>query len=218
MIVIFVGIFVWNCAHATTINTGTLNNTTTAGSLQTASSSITPSSTIRFDVAGAKFTGSATPLSVTITVDAATPAILSGSAADQKFRDDSVSASFFGYYLSTAVRSASQTNTGINIKIQKGAGETSGRSFYLLGNGTTTPTAQSNLTAAPASATTFVSTTRNAIRCGPSYSSNGISSAVDCAAGSTVTNMDLTQFVKVAYSDPTSSAVVSELQFTAVCE
>lgn len=212
-------LFTWAPVYATVINTGNLNNTTTAASPLATTNTLTPSSTIRFEIGGAKFSTVTSQLSISITVDASTPTVVTGTAADQAFVDDTVSAAFFGYYISTGVRSANQTAPAISIKVKKGTGETANRSYYLLGNGTTTPTAQSNLTIAPAATTTFVSTTRNAIRCGPNYSTNGITgTAMNCAAGSTVASMDITQFVKILYSDPTSAAIISQLEFTAVAE
>lgn len=208
-------------AFATVIDTGILNNTTTAGALMTGTSSITPLSTIRFELGGAKFTSTTSPLTISITVDASTPSVITGTPANQAFNDDAVGAAFFGYYLTAGVRSANQPTAaaGVNIQLKKGAGETLNRTYYLLGNGTTTPTVQANLTAAPAASTTFVTTTKNAIRCGPSYVSNGLSgTAINCAAGTTVANMDITQFVKVLYSDPTSAAIVSQLQFIAIVQ
>lgn len=203
---------------AGSMSTGLLQNTTTAGSPLVSDINATPASVIRLDVAGAKFSGSATPISVTITVDTATPVVLTGNAADQLFRDDAIGAAYFGYYLSTGVRSANQPNAALNVKVKKGSGETANRSYYLLGNGTTTPTVQGDLTAAPASATTFVSPGKNAVHCGPQYSANGIAAGLGCAGGTTSANMDITQFVKVLYTDSTASAVVSELEFTAVNE
>jgi hypothetical protein len=106
----------------------------------------------------------------------------------------------------------------VNIKINKGAGETSNRSYYLLGNGTTTPSVEGDLTIAPASATTFATAGSNGVHCGPSYAANGLSASLNCAGGSDVANMDITQFVKVLYSDPDSAAIVSQVEFTAVAE
>lgn len=214
-------IFCIPSTQATVINTGILNNTTTAGTLMNATSTITPSSTIRFEVGGAKFTGAATPLTLSVTVDASTPTVVTGSAADQAFKDDAVGAAFFGYYLTTGVRSANQpaAAAGVVIQVKKGVGETANRTYYLLGNGTTTPTVQGSLTIAPAVSTTFASTTKNAIRCGPSYVANGLSgTAMNCAAGTTVANMDITQFVKILYADAPSVAIVSQLQFIALSQ
>jgi hypothetical protein len=206
-------------AYATRITTGNIAGANTNASPQTANISATPSAVIRLDVGGAAYVNTSSPLSVTITVDTATPSVTVGTAADQSFRDDTVGAAYFGYYLSTGVRSANQSAANINVKVKAGAAGTANRSYYLLGNGTTTPAAQADLTAAPAVATTFATTVPNVVRCGPSWSANGLSgAAIDCAGGSTVANMDVTQFVKVLYSDPTSAAIVSSLEFTAVNE
>lgn len=217
-----IGIFIviagwYQLTHATVINTGNVAGTTTAGIPLVSNILATPRSMIRFEVGGAKFSGAATPLTVSATVDVSTPAVISGTATDQAFRDDSVGAAYYGYYLSTGVISTGQTLTNMLIKIQKGAGETSGRSYYLLGNGTTTPAAQSDLTVAPASATTIATTNLNAIRCGTNYSANGLTgTTLHCSAGSTVANMDVTQFTKVLWTDPPSAAIVSQLSFSAV--
>lgn len=206
-------------AHATRITTGNLNLSTTAATPLISNVNATPSSIIRLDLGGANFLTSTGQLSVSITVDTATPVVTVGTAADQAFRDDTVGAAYFGYYLSSGVRSANQSAAGINIKVKKGAGETSGRSYYLLGNGTTVPAAEGDLTIAPGSVTTFASAAKNSVHCGPSYVANGLSgAAIGCAGGTTVANMDVTQFVKVLYSDPTSAAIVSQLEFTAVNE
>ena len=205
--------------YATSITTGGIAGTTTAASPLITNLNATPAATIRFDIAGANYITTTGQLSVTVTVDATTPVVTTGTAANQAFKDDSVSAAFFGYYLTTGVRSSNQTTSlALHVKVTKGAGETSGRSYYLLGNGTTVPTTQAGLTAAPATATTFASTTVNAVHCGPSYSANGVSAALGCAGGSTVPNMDVTQFVKIGYTDPAATAIISQLQFTAVAE
>jgi hypothetical protein len=206
-------------SHATVINTGNYSGTNTNAIPLDARINATPRAMIRLDVGGAKYTSTTSPLTISITVDCSTPAVTSGTAADQLFRDDSVSASFFGYYLSLGVRSAAQTAANVNLKIRRGSGETSGRSYYLLGNGVTSPTLQSNLTIAPAVVTTFATATPNTIRCGPSWNANGVTgTAINCAAGTTVANMDITQFVKILYTDPIASARVSQLEFTAVNE
>lgn len=206
-------------AHATAINTGTILNTTTAGSPLTTNINATPAAVIRFEVGGANYITSSGQLSVSITVDTSTPTVTTGTAADQSFKDDTAGAAYFGYYLSTGVRSSNQNSANaMNIKVVRGAGETSTRSYYLLGNGTTTPTQESDLTVAPASATTFATTTVNSVHCGPSYTTNGLTVGLGCAGGSTVANMDVTQFVKVLYSDPAATPVISQLQFTAVSE
>ena len=206
-------------AHATRITTGNMSATTTAASPQVTDVNATPAAIIRLDVGGAGYINTTSPLSVSITVDTATPSVTVGTAADQSFRDDAIGAAYFGYFLSTGVRSSNQSAANINVKVKKGSGETANRSYYLLGNGTTTPTAQGDLTAAPASVTTFATAAPNGVHCGPSYSANGLSgAAIGCSGGSTVANMDITQFVKVLFSDPTSAAIVSQLEFTAVNE
>ncbi len=206
-------------AHATRVTTGNVAGDTTAASPQTSEISATPSSIIRLDLGGAGYINTTSPLSVTISVDTATPSVTVGTAADQAFRDDTAGAAYFGYFLSTGVRTSNQSAGNVNVKVKAGSGATANRSYYLLGNGTTTPTVEGDLTAAPASATTFATAAPNGAHCGPSYSANGLSgSAIGCAGGSTVANMDVTQFVKVLYSDPTSAAIVSQLEFTAVNE
>lgn len=206
-------------AHATRITTGNMSATTTAASPQVTNISATPSAIIRLDVGGASYINTTTPLSVSITVDTSTPSVTVGTAAAQSFRDDAVGAAYFGYYLTVGERSSNQSAANVNVKIKAGSGATANRSYYLLGNGTTTPTVQGDLTAAPASATTFATGAANGVHCGPSHVANGLSgTAIGCTGGSTVANMDLTQFVKVLYSDPTSAAIVSQLEFTAVNE
>jgi hypothetical protein len=176
---------------------------------------------IRFNVGGAKYTTVGGDLSVTITVDTLTPTVVTGNAADQSFRDDTVGAAFFGYYLTCGLRTQGQAGGTVgNIKIRRDAAETSGRSYYLIGNGTTVPTAQSSLTIAPAAATTFASIPRNSTRCGPNWSANGVSgvNGVNCGPNPTVAQMDITQFVKVLFTDPPSAAIVSFVEFTVVNE
>lgn len=205
--------------YATVINTGNYGGTNTNAVPLDSLITATPRAMIRLDVGGAKFTGAASPLTLSITVDCSTPAVTVGTAADQAFRDDAIGAAYFGYYISLGVRSAGQTAANVNLKVRRGAGETAGRSYYLLGNGTTSPTVQADLTVAPAAVATFATAPRNVIRCGPSYAANGISgTAINCAAGSTVANMDITQFAKILYSDPIASARISQLEFTAVNE
>lgn len=176
---------------------------------------------IRFNLGGAKFPTVAGDLSVSITVDTLTPTVAVGTAADQSFRDDTVGAAFFGYYLTCGARTQTQAvGTVGNIKVRAGAGETANRSYYLLGNGTSTPTAQSNLTDAPAAYTTFASMPRNTTRCGPNYTANGVSgvNGVNCGPNPTIANMDITQFVKVLFTDLPSTAIVSQLDFAVVNE
>lgn len=205
--------------YAATVNTGNYAGTNSSAVPLNANQAATPRSIIRFELGGAKYPTSGGQLTIAITVDSTTPVVTSGTAADQAFRDDTVSAAFFGYYLTTGTRSSGQTAANLNVKVRRGAGETSGRSYYLLGNGTTSPTAQSSLTQAPVGYTTFATTTPNTIRCGPSHVANGLSgTAINCSAGTNVTNMDITQFVKVAFSDPPGVAISSRLDFIAVAE
>ena len=220
LVVIFLSELYSTTLHATSVNTGLLTNTTTSGTVLSGDLNSTPSSVIRFDVGGAGFTTASGQLSVTITVDSTTPAVVVGTAANQAFRDDSVGAAFFGYYLTTGVRTSNQlAATVTNIKIKVGTGVTANRTYYLLGNGVTTPTAQTNLTAAPAVATTFVSTTSNTGHCGPNYSANGLTNTtLSCATGANVANMDLTQFVKILFTDPSGTAIISKIELTAAAE
>lgn len=219
MVSVIVAMGMTSSAHATRVTTGNMAGATTAASPQVSEVSATPSSIIRLDLGGAGYLNTSSPLSVSISVDTATPSVTVGTAADQSFRDDVVGAAYFGYYLSTGVRSSNQSASNINVKVKKGSGETSGRSYYLLGNGASVPAVQADLTVAPASMTTFATAAPNGAHCGPSYSANGLSgSAINCAGGSTVANMDVTQFVKVLFTDPTSAAIVSQLEFIAVNE
>jgi len=206
-------------ALSVVVNTGNYSGTNSSAVPLTADQFATPRSIIRLDMGGAKYPTSGGQLTIAITVDSTTPVVTSGTAADQLFRDDTVSAAFFGYYLTLGTRSSGQTAANLNIKVRRGAGETANRSFYLLGNGTTSPTAQSNLTQAPVSYTTFATTTPNTIQCGPSHVANGLSgTAINCAAGSTVANMDITQFVKILFTDAPSVSRTSQLEFIAVNE
>ena len=206
-------------AHATRITTGNMSATTTAASPQVSEVNATPAAIIRLDLGGAGYINTSSPLSVSISVDTATPSVTAGTAADQMFKDDTIGAAYFGYYLTAGVRSANQSAANINVKVKKGAGETANRSYYLLGNGVTTPAVQGDLTIAPASVTTFATAAPNGVHCGPSHVANGLSgAAIGCSGGSTVANMDVTQFVKVLYADPAAAAIVSQLEFTAVNE
>ncbi len=215
---VFVAGFSTN-ANATRITTGNMSATTTAATPLVTNISATPAAVIRLDVGGANFINVVSPLSVSITVDTSTPSVTVGTAANQMFRDDTIGAAYFGYYLTTGVRSSNQSAANINVKVKKGAGETANRSYYLLGNGTSTPTVQGDLTIAPAAVTTFATTTPNGVHCGPSHVANGLSgTAIGCTGGSTVANMDITQFVKVLYADPAAAAIVSQLEFIAVNE
>ena len=203
--------------EAVVINTGNMAATTTAATPLVSNIVATPASIIRFEVGGAKYLLDGAQLKVSITVDTSTPTVTVGTAADQAFKDDVDGAAFFGYYLTTGVRSSNQSGPGVNVKVRAGAGETAGRSYYLLGNGSSTPDDVGDLTDAPAAFTTFASTVPNSVHCGPSYVANGLTGAsIGCAGGSTVANMDITQFVRVAYSD--SAAVTSQLEFIAVVE
>ncbi|MEZ4846974.1 MAG: hypothetical protein R2877_08650 [Bdellovibrionota bacterium] len=171
---------------------------------------------IRFNLGGAKFLAVAGQLSVTITVDATTPAVTIGTAPDQMFRDDSVGAAFFGYYLTTALRTQQQANgTQGYVQLRVGSGATANRTYYLLGNGTTTPTLQSQLTAAPAAYTTIASIPRNSIECGTNYAANGLgnTNGVNCNNNPSNDAMDVTQFVKVLFTDAPTAIITSQLQF-----
>jgi len=172
---------------------------------------------IRFNLGGAKYVAGGTrTIAVTITVDATTPTVAVGTAADQLFRDDSVGAAFFGYYLTTGLRTQGQAGGTLGyVQLRVGAGATANRTYYLLGNGTTTPTLQSQLTLAPAGYTSIANIPRNSTRCGPNYAANGVSgvNGVNCGANPTVANMDVTQFVKVLFTDIPSSTITSRLQF-----
>ena len=172
---------------------------------------------IRFNLGGAKYiNGGTRTLAVTITVDATTPAVVSGTAPDQMFRDDSVGAAFYGYYLTTALRTQSQAaGTQGYVQLRVGTGATANRTYYLSGNGTTSPTLQSQLTAAPASYTTIATIPRNSIRCGPNYAANGLgnTNGVNCNNNPSVSTMDVTQFVKVLFTDTPASIINSRLQF-----
>ncbi len=206
-------------AYATSITTGELSNTSTAGSPLLSNITVAPTPTIRFQVGGVAFATASSQLNVSISVDALIPTVTSGTAADQSFRDETVGAAYFGYYLTTGVKSASQPLVGINIKIRKGSGETTNRSYYLLGNGIITPASQGDLTPAPAGYTTFATAGANGSHCGPRYVTNGLTSpTINCAAGSTVANMDVTQFVKVLDSDAASASIISQIEFIAVNE
>ncbi len=206
-------------SYATRITTGDMADTTTAANPQVSNISATPTPTIRFDIGGANFITSSSQLSVSISVDSLIPSVVAGTAADQSFRDNTVGAAYFGYYLTAGVKSASQPLANINIKVRKGSGETSGRSYYLLGNGTTVPTVQGDLTVAPASFTTIATAGSNGSHCGPNNVANGLTGAsINCAGGATVANMDVTQFVKVLDSDLTSGSIASQIEFIAVNE
>lgn len=205
--------------YATSITTGELSNTSTAGSPLISNITVAPTPTIRFQIGGLAFATASSQLNVSISVDALIPTVTSGTAADQSFRDETVGAAYFGYYLTAGVKSASQPLVGINIKIRKGSGETSNRSYYLLGNGVITPSSQGDLIPAPAGYTTFATAGANGSHCGPRYVTNGLTDpAINCAAGSTVANMDVTQFVKVLDSDAASASIISQVEFIAVNE
>lgn len=206
-------------SYATNITTGDLANTTTAGSPLISNITVAPSPTIRFAIGGANFATSSSQLNVSISVDALVPTVTAGTAANQMFRDESVGAAYFGYYLTTGVKSASQPLSTVSIKIRKGSSETTNRSYYLLGNGVSTPTVQGDLTPVPAGFTTFAAAGANGSHCGVNYVTNGLTSpAINCSGGSTIANMDLTQFVKVLDSDLATSSIVSQVEFIAVNE
>lgn len=206
-------------SQATSITTGELSNTSTSSNPLVTNITVAPNPTIRFQVSGLAFTTASSQLNVSISVDALVPTVTSGTAADQSFRDEIVGAAYFGYYLTTGVKSASQPLASLNIKIRKGPGETSNRSYYLLGNGIVTPASQGDLTPAPAGYTTFATAGANGSHCGPRYVTNGLTSPdINCAAGSTVANMDITQFVKILDSDAASASIISQVEFIAVNE
>lgn len=175
---------------------------------------------IRFNLGGAKFTTAGGELNVSISVDTLTPTVITGTVADQIFRDDSVGAAFFGYYLTAGVRTQGQApGTVGNLKVRRSVGETTGRTYYLLGNGTTTPTLESHLTVASSTYTTIASVPRNRTRCGPQWSANGVSgNGVNCGPNPTVANMDITQFIKVLFADPPIAPIISKLSFVIVQE
>lgn len=172
--------------------------------------------TIRFAVGGAKFPTVSGQLSVSITVDALTPTVAVGTVADQMFRDDTVGASYFGYYLSTSARTTAQPSGTVHLQIQKWTGETANRSYYLMENGVTVPNDETDLTIAPSSRTTIATFARNAVRCGTNYLANGLDNVngTNCTPATVQAGMDVTQFVKVLWSDPPSAAIVSKLSFT----
>jgi hypothetical protein len=206
-------------ADATRITTGDLSGSTTGANPMISTIGATPTPTIRFEIGGASFTTAVGQLNVSIGVDALIPTVTSGATANQMFRDETLNAAYFGYFLTAGVKSASQPAANVSIKIRKGSGETSGRSYYLLGNGTTIPASQSDLTAVPASFTTIAIAGANGSHCGPNYSTNGLSGPeINCGGGSTVSNMDITQFVKVLDSDSTSSPIISQIELMAINE
>lgn len=205
--------------HATVISTGELSDSTTASNPLITNINVAPTPTIRFQVGGANFTTSSSQLNVSISVDALIPTVTVGTAANQMFRDETVGAAYFGYYLTTGVKSASQPLSTVSIKIRKGSAETSNRSYYLLGNGVFTPSSQGDLTPVPAGFTTFAVAGANGSHCGPRYVTNGLTgSSINCSGGSTVANMDITQFVKVLDSDGSNASIVSQVEFIAVNE
>lgn len=176
---------------------------------------------IRLALGGANYNATGTDLTVSSTVECTTPSVISGTAADQMFRDDAIGAAYFGYYLTLGVRTTLQIfGTNVNVKVRRGASSTANRSYYLLGNGTTTPDDQSDLTIAPAAYTTFVSAPKNDTACGTNWSANGLpANGVNGCNGQTIiNNMDVTQFVKVLFTDPPGTAIISELDFIAAVE
>ena len=172
---------------------------------------------ITLQLGGAKFIKTGNDLSCTITVDATVPAVFTGQVADQMFVDDVAGAAYFGYYLTLGVRTQDQVLPNVNIKVSRGLGATLGRSYYLVGNGVTTPSTESNLTAAPLLPTTFATATSETRSCGPNASSNGVN-LCNNPSSITVPNMDVTQFVKVLYVDNAGTPIFSELDFIAVVE
>lgn len=206
-------------SYGTSISTADLESTSTSASPLISNISVTPAPTIRFAVGGANFATSSSQLNVTINVDALVPSVTSGTTANQMFRDDTIGAAYFGYYLTTGVKSASQPLPTVSIKIRKGSAETTNRSYYLLGNGTSTPTSQGDLTPVPSGFTTFAAAGANGSHCGVHYVTNGLTgSAINCSAGSTIANMDITQFVKVLDSDGATASIISQVEFIAVNE
>lgn len=179
----------------------------------------TPTAILKFEVASPKFNTNDNQLTVSITVDRLLFSVSSGISADQSFQDKSTGAAYFGYYLSTGVRSVSQSKPNISIKLRRGSIETAGRTYYHLENESVVPTHEKDLMKAPQNYTTFVKVPSNSVHCGPRYAFNGLSKTnINCNGGTVVTNMDLTQFVKVLYTDPIGSQITSQIEFTAVAE
>ncbi len=202
--------------HASVINTGNHAGTNTNSVPLNSKTVATPRSMIRLEVGGAKFSPSAGEISVTITVDTTTPSVTSGPSPDQSFRDDATSASYFGYYLTLGTRSSGQTMANIAVSATRGASATLGRTFGVIGNGTTTPTQEGDLLVVPDTPGVFALVQSNAIRCGPSYVTNGLTgTALNCASGSTTAELDATQFVKVEYADPPGVPIRSIIEFIA---
>ena len=206
-------------ANAGSISSGHLQNSSTSSNPTLTTIQATPQAMIRFELASMKLSNIGNQLLISIVVDSSSSSVISGIDADQTFQDEMVGAAYFGYYLSTGVRSVHQTDNNVHIKLRKGTNSTQDRTYYLLGNGTVTPTQQSDLDIAPSSFTTFATAPSNSIHCGPNYASNGLSgSQINCSGGSTVAEMDLTQFVKVYYGDPEGSIITSQLEFIAEVE
>lgn len=202
-------------SFAASVTTGNMNNTaTTAAKPLITTINATPRASIRLAVGGAKFIEAAEELSVSIDVDASTPTVTAGSAADQAFVDDVAGAAYFGYYLTTGVRSSNQTAANVNVKVAAGT-ETAGRSFFLLGHGAVSPTEEGDLTVAGAE-TTFVTVASNTNVCGTNHAANLSGVGIPC--DNTDADMDLTQFVKVELDDAPDVAIISQLVFTAVAE
>jgi hypothetical protein len=210
----------WPClADAGEASTSTIRGTSTSSSPITTTIHAKTQAAIRFEVAGAKLSTVGNKLSISISVDSSKLGVTSGIQADQIFRDSNIGAVFFGYYFSTGVKSVHQASKNIHVKLRKGNAETPGRTFYLAGNGTTSPHNQADLKIAPSTFTTFATAPSNSVHCGPQYMSNGLSNPkLNCAGGSTISNMDLTQFVKVLYNDPDGSYITSQLEFIATAE
>ncbi len=171
---------------------------------------------IAMRLGGAKFVPSGGQLAVSITVDTSLPTVISGSQADQTFRDDTVSAAFFGYFITLGVGSSQQsTFNSLKVAVKVGSGETSGRTYALYGHGATNPSSQSDLIRPPNSYAAFLTRNVNNAFCGVNWMTH-IPGSVICEGATLVPTLDLTQFVKVLYSDSTASTFTSQLDFIAV--
>lgn len=210
----------WVCtpfsSQAVTVNTGNYTGTNSSAVPLTANNYATPRSIIRLDLGGAKYPNSGGELTIAITVDTTTPVVTTGTAADQAFRDDSVGAAFFGYYLTLGLRSSAQTTASISVSARRGSPSTVGRTFGIIGNGTTIPTAESDLTLVPDAYIDFAFVPSNTISCGPNHVANGLSgAAINCATGTNVPELDVTQFVKVNFTDTPGVPISSKIEFIA---